>query len=190
MRGKPRVQAGFDGPKGLPHVRPSVSVEAMFGIGMPELAVILVVGLIVLGPKRLPEVARALGKGLAEFRRVTGEVNKELEAARNMIEQEARDHDQTRRKAEQERARAAAEKAAAEKAAVEKLAAETSAIAAPTAPPASEPPAPTTMAATAPSAAIPPEAAPAAPVPVPAQGTVPSGSIASTPSSDEPGSKA
>src|SRR5262245_13292953 len=96
----------------------------MFGIGMPELAVILVVGLIVLGPKRLPEVAKALGKGLAEFRRVTGEVNKELDAARSMIEQEAREHDLSRRKADQERARAAAEKAAGEKAAAEKAAAE------------------------------------------------------------------
>lgn len=170
----------------------------MFGIGMPELAVILVVGLIVLGPKRLPEVARALGKGLAEFRRVTGEVNKELEAARNMIEQEARDHDLARRKADQERARVAAEKAALEKAAAEQLAAQSTPIAAPApaAPAASaaqaEPsaPAPVAMASTPPLAAIPSEAAPAAPVPVPAEGTVPAGSIASTPSTDEPGSKA
>ncbi|MEW6268871.1 MAG: twin-arginine translocase TatA/TatE family subunit [Thermodesulfobacteriota bacterium] len=79
----------------------------MFGIGMPELAVILVVALIVLGPKRLPEVARALGKGLAEFRRVTGEVNRELESARSMIEQEAREHEASRRKTERARATAA-----------------------------------------------------------------------------------
>jgi Tat protein translocase TatB subunit len=103
---------------GLPQPAPSVSVEAMFGIGMPELAVILIVGLIVLGPKRLPEVARALGKGLAEFRRVTGEVNKELESARSMIEQEAREHDAQRRKTEKARAQATAAKAAAEKLAV------------------------------------------------------------------------
>lgn len=74
---------------------------------MPELAVILVVALIVLGPKRLPEVARALGKGLAEFRRVTGEVNRELESARSMIEQEAREHEAARRKAERARVAAA-----------------------------------------------------------------------------------
>ncbi|MEO2169448.1 MAG: twin-arginine translocase TatA/TatE family subunit [bacterium] len=72
----------------------------MFGIGMPELAVIIVVALVLLGPKRLPEVARSLGKGLAEFRRLTGDVNKELDAARHMIESEARDHERIRRETE------------------------------------------------------------------------------------------
>ncbi len=86
----------------------------MFGIGMPEMVVIIVIALVVLGPKRLPEVARALGKGLAEFRKVTGDVNRELEAARNMIEAEAREHDESRRRAEREaRERAAAAPAAA-----------------------------------------------------------------------------
>jgi sec-independent protein translocase protein TatB len=75
----------------------------MFGIGMPEIAVIIVVALLVLGPKRLPEVARALGKGLAEFRRVTGEVNKELQTAKDLIETEAREHETQRRTRERER---------------------------------------------------------------------------------------
>ena len=43
----------------------------MFGIGMTELVVIFVIALLVLGPKRLPELARSLGKGLAEFRRAS-----------------------------------------------------------------------------------------------------------------------
>jgi Tat protein translocase TatB subunit len=63
----------------------------MFGIGVPELLVILVVALIVLGPKRLPEVAKALGKGLAEFRRATSDLTDELRGAQTMIEREARD---------------------------------------------------------------------------------------------------
>jgi hypothetical protein len=55
-------------------------------------------------------VARALGKGLAEFRRVTGEVNKELQTARDLIESEAREHETLRRA--RERAENAAAKAA------------------------------------------------------------------------------
>ena len=41
---------------------------------------ILVIALIVLGPKRLPEVARSLGKAMAEFRRQSSEVMEELQA--------------------------------------------------------------------------------------------------------------
>ena len=43
----------------------------MFGIGLPELLLILVVALVVIGPKKLPELAKSLGRGLAEFRRAT-----------------------------------------------------------------------------------------------------------------------
>ncbi|HXG50852.1 MAG TPA: twin-arginine translocase TatA/TatE family subunit [candidate division Zixibacteria bacterium] len=50
----------------------------MFGIGMPELLLILALALIVLGPKKLPELARALGKGLAEFRRAADDLKEEF----------------------------------------------------------------------------------------------------------------
>jgi TatA/E family protein of Tat protein translocase len=50
----------------------------MFGIGMPELLLILGLALIVLGPKKLPELAKTLGKGLAEFRRATDELKDEF----------------------------------------------------------------------------------------------------------------
>ena len=62
----------------------------MFGIGPTELIVILVIALLVLGPKRLPELARSLGKGMAEFRRATSDVTSELDDARIMLEEEAR----------------------------------------------------------------------------------------------------
>jgi sec-independent protein translocase protein TatA len=50
----------------------------MFGIGMPELGVILVVALVVLGPKRLPDAARAVGRAVAEFRRQSADVMDDL----------------------------------------------------------------------------------------------------------------
>jgi sec-independent protein translocase protein TatB len=43
----------------------------MFGIGMTELLVILVVALIVFGPTRLPELARSLGRAMNEFKRAS-----------------------------------------------------------------------------------------------------------------------
>jgi sec-independent protein translocase protein TatB len=50
----------------------------MFGIGMPELLLILVVALIVVGPKKLPNLAKSLGKGLSEFRRATDEIKSSI----------------------------------------------------------------------------------------------------------------
>jgi sec-independent protein translocase protein TatA len=44
-------------------------VCAMFGIGMQELLIILVIALIVVGPRKLPELAKSLGRGFAEFKR-------------------------------------------------------------------------------------------------------------------------
>ena len=46
----------------------------MFGIGFPELLLLMAVALIVLGPKRLPDLARALGRGLSEFKRATDDL--------------------------------------------------------------------------------------------------------------------
>jgi Tat protein translocase TatB subunit len=59
----------------------------MFGIGMPELLLILALALIVLGPKKLPELARALGKGMAEFRRATDELKDELRQMEHEIDE-------------------------------------------------------------------------------------------------------
>ena len=50
----------------------------MFGIGAGEFIVILIVGLIVFGPSKLPEVGRAIGKGLREFRKAQAALSQTL----------------------------------------------------------------------------------------------------------------
>lgn len=46
----------------------------MLNVGPPEILVILVIALVVVGPQRLPELARSIGRGLSEFRKVQDEV--------------------------------------------------------------------------------------------------------------------
>lgn len=57
------------------------SVAAMFGpLGFPEVLFILVLALLIFGPKRLPEVGRTIGKGMAQFRRATTDLKRTIES--------------------------------------------------------------------------------------------------------------
>ncbi|HVN24013.1 MAG TPA: Sec-independent protein translocase protein TatB [Syntrophorhabdales bacterium] len=51
----------------------------MFGIGIPELVIIVIVALLVVGPAKLPELARSMGKALGEFRRLADDVKETIE---------------------------------------------------------------------------------------------------------------
>lgn len=55
---------------------------------MPELIIILVVALIVIGPKKLPEMAKSLGRGYREFQRAMTGVKDEMDQMDNTINQE------------------------------------------------------------------------------------------------------
>ena len=55
----------------------------MFNVGGPEVLIILVVALVVLGPKKLPEAARQVGKAMSEFRRMSTGFQAELRDALN-----------------------------------------------------------------------------------------------------------
>jgi sec-independent protein translocase protein TatA len=60
----------------------------MFGpIGMPELIVIMVIALIIFGPRKLPELGRSLGRSLNEFKRASNELKHTLDEEIRVEEQ-------------------------------------------------------------------------------------------------------
>lgn len=62
----------------------------MFGsIGMPELVIILMIALIIFGPRKLPELGRSLGKSLGEFKRASNELRNTLDEEIRIEEQRA-----------------------------------------------------------------------------------------------------
>jgi Tat protein translocase TatB subunit len=50
----------------------------MFGIGMQELIIIAVIALLIVGPKKLPDLAKTLGKGFSEFRKATDGITDDI----------------------------------------------------------------------------------------------------------------
>jgi len=59
----------------------------MFNIGLPELLIILAIALIVFGPNKLPELAKAFGRAMREFRKATEEVKESFEAETKDLEE-------------------------------------------------------------------------------------------------------
>jgi len=69
----------------------------MFGIGSTEFLVILVVALIVMGPDKLPQIARGLGKAISEFKRMSTELHRTIN-----LEVERQEHQERVKQAEEE----------------------------------------------------------------------------------------
>jgi sec-independent protein translocase protein TatB len=65
----------------------------MFGIGMPEMILILAVALIVIGPKKLPDLAKSLGRALGEFKKATNEFKESIsmDSTLNEVKDEFKD---------------------------------------------------------------------------------------------------
>jgi TatA/E family protein of Tat protein translocase len=59
----------------------------MFNIGLPELLIIVAIALIVFGPNKLPELARAFGRAMREFKKATEEVKESFEAETKDLEE-------------------------------------------------------------------------------------------------------
>jgi len=78
-------------------------VSVVFGIGMQELIIILIVALIFIGPKKLPDLAKALGKGVAQFKGAMDDVKgtfdegikKEMNQVKDSLLEEKSDKAQT-----------------------------------------------------------------------------------------------
>lgn len=64
-------------------------MPTMFGsLGVPEILFLMVLALLIFGPKRLPEIGRTLGKGLSEFRRASSELKRSFESEVAAIERD------------------------------------------------------------------------------------------------------
>jgi TatA/E family protein of Tat protein translocase len=78
-------------------------------LGLPEMLIILVIALIVFGPRKLPELGRSLGKSIGEFRKASNELKHTLD---DEIRHEEQKEQRVKMEAEQDSAVAAAEAAA------------------------------------------------------------------------------
>ncbi|MGE5657595.1 MAG: TatA/E family twin arginine-targeting protein translocase [Actinomycetota bacterium] len=63
----------------------------IFGIGLPEMAVILVIALLVFGPKKLPEIGRSMGKAIRGFQQASREFEAEWQREAQQLEEVVKD---------------------------------------------------------------------------------------------------
>ncbi|WP_320007825.1 Sec-independent protein translocase protein TatB [Maridesulfovibrio sp.] len=80
----------------------------MFGIGSTELIVILVVALILIGPQKLPELIKNLGKGLSEVKKMSNDVKSTLDAEISAADEERKQKEEAEREAARKKAEAEA----------------------------------------------------------------------------------
>lgn len=59
----------------------------IFGIGLPEMAVIMLVALLIFGPKKLPEIGRSMGKAVRSFQEASKEFENEFKREADQLEQ-------------------------------------------------------------------------------------------------------
>ena len=67
---------------------PGTRESVMGGIGGPEILLVALVVLLVFGPKKIPELARGIGKSVREFRRLSTEIQRDLNLAASLEEEE------------------------------------------------------------------------------------------------------